>query len=285
MTVPPPAPETRAVSPRPPQLTLRPPSDRKPAAWGLGLSLLLHLVLVVLAFLMIPPVTVDTPFGTGDEEAEGGGGGETVYLIPIPPLEDDAGAADGLVYQPVAPRATGTNAPGAGPRGTGPGVGGGSRGGVGGGVGEAIGPRAGSGGRSTVDRIQIRGNTPEILAQPGPTAPIARTPFEEARARVHAAIQAVNDSIAAEGGPNTDWTVTDKNGRRWGIGPDGVYLGGVNVGTVQGSARDDEKARATTDRAIADGADRARIRDRFNERKKAIRDRKEEERKSGNGNT
>lgn len=51
---------------------------------------------------------------------------------------------------------------------------------------------------------------------------------EQYMAHLQARIDALNDSIYG-GGPNTDWTHTDADGRRWGVSPEGVHLGGVTI--------------------------------------------------------
>jgi hypothetical protein len=55
---------------------------------------------------------------------------------------------------------------------------------------------------------------------------------ERYQAHIQARIDAMNDSIrgdAERARRATDWTVTDKDGRRWGLSPEGLHLGGVTV--------------------------------------------------------
>jgi hypothetical protein len=57
-----------------------------------------------------------------------------------------------------------------------------------------------------------------------------RTDIQKYRDRLQAALQASNDSAWAQGShPNTDWTKTDRNGRKWGMDEKGVYLGGIRI--------------------------------------------------------
>jgi hypothetical protein len=57
-----------------------------------------------------------------------------------------------------------------------------------------------------------------------------RSDIQKYRDRLQAAIQASNDSAWAQGShPNTDWTKTDRNGRKWGVDEKGVYLGGIRI--------------------------------------------------------
>ncbi|CAN5846430.1 hypothetical protein BH23GEM6_BH23GEM6_15110 [soil metagenome] len=55
---------------------------------------------------------------------------------------------------------------------------------------------------------------------------------ERYQVHIQARIDAMNDSIrgdAERARRATDWTVTDKEGRRWGLSPEGLHLGGVTV--------------------------------------------------------
>lgn len=103
--------------------------------------------------------------------------------------------------------------------------------------------------------------------------------FEKARARVYARIQMLNDSLAAEGElarRGTDWTFTDKEGRRWGVSPDGLHLGGVTLPLPVRFDPPPDQAREARERAsrageIEDHADRARVRGTFEEAVRATR--------------
>jgi hypothetical protein len=58
--------------------------------------------------------------------------------------------------------------------------------------------------------------------------PPALTEHERYMLHLRARLDAVNDSMGM-GQPNTDWTTTDGQGRRWGLSPAGVHLGGVTI--------------------------------------------------------
>ena len=112
------------------------------------------------------------------------------------------------------------------------------------------------------------------------------TPAEAATEHLARRIGELNDSLALEADAArraTDWTIKGKDGRRWGISPEGIHLGGITLpapsfGPKSQRERDWEEAQ--------DQADRARIRDRFDQRAKELRERKDrerQERKQGQG--
>lgn len=59
---------------------------------------------------------------------------------------------------------------------------------------------------------------------------VERAPDRHGRYMEHlqARIDALNDSTQ-RGGPDTDWTRTDADGKRWGLSPEGLHLGGVTI--------------------------------------------------------
>lgn len=110
---------------------------------------------------------------------------------------------------------------------------------------------------------------------------------------LQARIQASNDSAWAEGShPNTDWTTTDRKGRKWGVSEKGVHLGGVTIpkqviplpratGSNQKLEEAREKERQRKE-IRAQEEDRQRRRTRA-ERAKATRDREDQQRKKEKG--
>jgi hypothetical protein len=110
---------------------------------------------------------------------------------------------------------------------------------------------------------------------------------EEARyrARLYSRIEEFNDSVAADAEAKRkglDWTIKGENGERWGISPEGIHLGRLTLPAPQmssGGERGAESRRNAADwKEIEQTADRARVRNTFNDRAKAIRTRKDEER-------
>ena len=112
------------------------------------------------------------------------------------------------------------------------------------------------------------------------------TPAEAATEHLARRLGELNDSLALEADAArraVDWTIKGKDGKRWGISPDGIHLGGITLpapsfGPKSQRERDWEESQGQ--------ADRARIRDRFDQRAKELRERKDrerQERKQGGG--
>jgi hypothetical protein len=115
---------------------------------------------------------------------------------------------------------------------------------------------------------------------------------EEARyrARLYSRLEAFNDSVAADAEAKRkgmDWTIKGENGERWGISPEGIHLGKLTLPAPQmssGGERGAEARRSAADwKEIEQTADRARVRNTFNDRAKAIRTRKDQERSEKQG--
>jgi hypothetical protein len=121
------------------------------------------------------------------------------------------------------------------------------------------------------------------------------TPDERVRARVAAQLQQYNDSVAAEEEARAralDWSVKTEDGGRWGISPQGVHLGSITVPrwlipTPQTSQekRAEYAGRERNWSEIQRQAERMEIRDVFDERVRAIRERAEQERARQNSVT
>lgn len=95
----------------------------------------------------------------------------------------------------------------------------------------------------------------------------------------------LNDSMALEEDRRrraTDWTFTDSEGRRWGISPEGIHLGGITLPGMDFSPS--EQTRLEVEAAlrewseIRDQAYRAGLDEGFEDRVRAIRERVERER-------
>ena len=111
-------------------------------------------------------------------------------------------------------------------------------------------------------------------------------PADAVRERIAQSIQQFNDSIAAEAEARrrgTDWTITTKDGKKWGIEPGKIHLGSITLplpvafNTPPGR-RDEANARASRWADIEYQANKEIGRQSFNDRVKAIRARKEKER-------
>jgi hypothetical protein len=124
---------------------------------------------------------------------------------------------------------------------------------------------------------------PEIarLRQPGPTD------GQRYREHFQRRVDALNDSLYGATGPNTDWTVKDGSGNRWGISEEGVHLGPLTIprfliptpppsGTNQDleEAREQQRQREEIQRQEAD----REVRRARQESQEAARQRREQQR-------
>ncbi len=120
------------------------------------------------------------------------------------------------------------------------------------------------------------------------TSPI-HTPLDAesaARARLSGRLDAYNDSVAlaaADAARAVDWTRTDEDGGRWGVSPAGIHLGDITIPVPinfsPGPGKRDEVAGRVRDWGeIQAQGDRMEGKETFEERVKAIRERKEKER-------
>jgi hypothetical protein len=139
---------------------------------------------------------------------------------------------------------------------------------------------------------------PRLWVTPRDPPPPAEPTPEELHARymagLEARIRAYNDSIAGDlerARRATDWTVSDKDGKRWGVSPDGIHLGDVKLPPVNfppGGGDPDKRARAEqeerTRRELDQQQSRQDARRAQEEGARATRERKDAERRSGSGN-
>lgn len=139
---------------------------------------------------------------------------------------------------------------------------------------------------SAADRLRPGLVDPRLWERPDAPPPPVKTDLDRARERVYARLNMINDSLAAEGAAAsraTDWTFTDKDGKKWGVSPGKVHLGGVTLPLPFGFSPPPDQAKANRERAsrageIKDHADRARVRGTFEEQAKATRAERDRER-------
>lgn len=253
--------------------------------WGLGVSVLVHLLVLVLSPAVLrvglPPGDADAPRDTGAARGmrmvDLAQGGEA----PAAPLPSDEALAEDLPTPPrierAAPRATPPGAQPARP-------------------GDAPGTRAPAPAGGTGDnplqpglrdsRLWI---TPREIPKPEPTQEELHAQYMSG---LEARINALNDSIAGDAERArraTDWTVRDGEGRRWGVSPDGIHLGGITIPSAgfppgggdpdkRARAEEQQRAREEIDRQEAD-TERRRVRE---ERIRATRERNDRERQERN---
>lgn len=141
-------------------------------------------------------------------------------------------------------------------------------------VSERLRPHAGDG--------RLWATPPDLLLPP------ERTPAEMAREQLYGDITEYNDSLAADAEAArraTDWTIRDKNGGRWGVSPGQIHLGSLTIPLPFSFApppgrRDEINMRVRDWAATQEQARREGTRESFDDRVRAIRDRKDAERKA-----
>jgi hypothetical protein len=307
-----PAPELRARAP-----LSRPRHARPPVLTGrtIGISLGLHLLLL-LAVLLGPKPEHGRPLASGEgrlappeavdyvEIGEWGGmATDPSASLPEPaaatvPTGISAAAMDSVIRALPSDVAFPTRAPtGIRPAPGGPVLT--QPGGVPGGVPAGQGAQPGGAGQGR--RSGPGGLGPELGDERlvvTPTAVPERIPTDEERYQEHFAgrIRALNDSIAGEADRQRrarDWTITDRNGKKWGINDRGPVINGRNVPLpvpipVPRSARDreDEARREREQRRDIDRQADQTERERYQrERGRAIRERNDREREQKGSTT
>jgi hypothetical protein len=267
----------------------RPERERRSIALAVGGAVLVHLLLLLILLFFGPlgghwrpslPVagnpeerTVTLLLPGTDLRGRGAG------IAPAPAVH---GAEPRLVAPSHIPSAIPPlPAPGAAPgAGAQPGAGAGSEGT----------PGAGAGGNmSAAERLRPHSwdrrlwESPEQLLE-------TETDNDRVARRVQGKIDAINDSAAAVADAARkakDWTIKDKNGNAWGIGPDGkLKLGGLSIPLLSAmqyqfqtppGRRDDAERNQANWEEIQRSASQAEIHHTFDDRVKAIRQRKEKE--------
>jgi hypothetical protein len=136
---------------------------------------------------------------------------------------------------------------------------------------------------SLLDRVRPRATDPRLWGPiPEPPSEGRRVDaFTSALAPLYAQFDAYNDSTraAAEAAAKaTDWTATDASGGRWGISPEGIHLGKVTLPIPIGFSappgrRDELSGRINGWSAIRRQQGEAEVRESFEDRVKAIRER------------
>lgn len=315
VSAPPPSAASRAEAPAPaPQLRARPPFSRvRPRNPGLltgrtvGISIVLHLLFFAAVLLAPKPEPRPAPRASASAQARevvgyldvgewGGMATDPGATLPEP----SAAAATGISAAAVDsvlrtlpdagafPRRVPTGIPGAA-AGSGagqqpasgiPGTGGGAQGGQ---------PGAAGQGRTGMGRLGPELGDPRLVVRPTavPEAPIEDV--DRYQRHIRGRLQAINDSLAGEADRRrraNDWTITDRNGRRWGLDERGVVAGGRHVPTPRPGVgrpqrdREDEARRERDQRREIDRQAEDIERDRhLRERARAIREREDQRRR------
>jgi len=258
----PPVPPPAARPSSPSRAAQRRTAQRRALIAGIAASVIIHLLAVLTSRYLITFAVPHAPAPQGSSERRPAAPGMRVYQIrPIageaPPIEEPA-------TRPRPETAPSTVAPQ--PAAEGPSEGGGA-------------------GRVAAPAERLR---PRDVGDPRLWAPLPLlvertvTPAEAAREHLYGRIEALSDSLAMEAEAArraTDWTIKGPGGKRWGISSEGIHLGGITLPAPSlGAGREDARERQREWGEIQDQADRARIRDRFDERAREIRERKDQER-------
>lgn len=264
----------------PVQLRSRHREGRRVLAWGLGISAFLHLILLLFASRAWFPIA---QHGSGAAPAARPAGrtlpeiqalrlrvtddATPLPAAEVPPAPIEERIPPRRTAAPVTP--TTPAAPAAEPV-------------AGATMPEGKAPPA----VSPADRLRPGLVDPRLWDRAEAPPPPVKTDFEIARERVYARLEMLNDSAVAEADAAaraTDWTFTDKDGKKWGVSPGKVHLGGVTLPLPIGFSPPPDQAKEGRERAarageIKDHADRARVRGTFEDQVKATREQRDRER-------
>jgi hypothetical protein len=144
-------------------------------------------------------------------------------------------------------------------------------------------PGIGAPRRAVAERLRP-GQGDRRLYLPLPADIVALSPEQLAQLDLDLAVAEVMDSVAAAeaaGRRATDWTYTDAQGRRWGVSPGQIHLGGITIPLPFGFSAPrtaDASRRARQDAEIAGQAERAAASTALKDRAAEIRRRRDAER-------
>ena len=145
---------------------------------------------------------------------------------------------------------------------------------------------------SAAERLRPHPKDERIWRPPDP-ALTRLTTKERLQLELAGKIEEWRDSVMAADAADaeaTDWTYTDKSGKKWGVSPGELHLGGLtvplpfNFGTAPGN-RDAVKQRTEEWEDIRRAASQGAIREGWKERAQAIRARRDKERAQAKADT
>ncbi len=289
------APPPGAGAPESPVLELlliasRPDRERRHVALAVAGALALHLLLL-LVLLVAGPLGGNwlpgLPVASNPDQPtitllwpglDVSGAGRAQAPAPAP-----AAAGEGRLVTPreVPTRIPSIPRPGAGAGGAQP------EGAGAGGAGQGAGAGGGGGGpMSAAERLRPHSWDRRLWEPPDALLP-SQSDNQRVAARVQGELDLMNDSAsaaAAAARTGRDWSWRDKNGKLWGVTPDGkVHVAGITVPlpllfSPGPGRRDEYEKNAANWDEIQRSASQAEIHHTFDERVKAIRERKDKER-------
>ena len=144
------------------------------------------------------------------------------------------------------------------------------------------------GGRRAADVLRVRSSDTRLWREAMPEA-FELTEAERMQLQLAGRLEAWTDSVAVAVAAElalTDWTTTDDQGRKWGISPGQLHLGGITLPLpfyFGGNSIQRELAarRAWEDQDILNGANAQGVRSSWRERAEAIR-RRQDRNRDGN---
>lgn len=147
---------------------------------------------------------------------------------------------------------------------------------------------------SALERLRPRMGDPRLWTRPElpPPEEPSVSDIERVRARIAQRVREFNDSVAIEAARAADamdWTVVDGEGKRWGVSPGKIHLGDltlplpINLGGTPSARREQAEERARREAEIAAQAERAAVEEFREDRIRAIRERKDQDRRDRRG--
>ncbi len=239
-------------------------AHRRALAVGIGISAALHIVAILVYSVVItqwvPPATA---LGV-DSESRTSSDMRVVQLVEIelpdltvePPEEPDEPAEVRLEIPEVGPPAL-----------------------------DPVELEEPPGRRRAAEVLRVRSSDTRLWREALPEA-FALTEAERMQLQLAGRLEEWTDSVAMAVAAEyalTDWTTTDDQGRRWGVSPGQLHLGGITLPLPfyfggNSLQRDQATRRAWEDQTILNGANTQDIRGSWSDRAEAIRRRRDRDR-------
>lgn len=254
----------------PPTATSAPSSPRPaqslPLLVGLGISALVHLLLILLDPSLVGFSPSGRPMAGPTAPAAAPAGIEVLAIVEVPSVPGEPEPEPPEPERAVpTPRTPGADPPDAAAPGA------------------PVTPAEAGPRRSAAERLRPTLRDPRLWA-PIPEDVTALSDEQRAELELRLAIQDAADSIAAveeAARRASDWTYTDAEGRRWGVSPGQIHLGDLTIPfpyNFSAPVNSDAARRARVDEEIAGQAGRAEAAETLRDRAREIRRRRDAER-------